>query len=180
MNEIRKALNSYGPKVIVISGGILFFFILVSSIYSLRFSPDAKIARQFLREMPVEKIQEVVLEPYPVSSLIENNIQIKDRKRISEIAEAFRTLQPFSAEHPFANWVCFIRFKLADKDFGGQVELTNNGQGVIFWYSSDVVGGWNYGCFRQDTIGPILEKIAREEKTKTFPLGNLSDKKNRK
>lgn len=126
-------------------------------------SPDARAARAFLREMPVADIREISIEPYTVSSLTDHVIVIRDREKIRRIAALFRGLTAVSPNHPSATWVAIIRFQLADRQYGGQVEATKN-QGGLFWFSSNVRGGWNYGAYRNDSIGPVFAQLVADDR----------------
>src|SRR5207344_1326397 len=98
-----------------------------------------------------------------VLSLTDHVIVIRDREKIARIAAVFRDMTPISPNHPSATWVGIIRFQLADRQYGGQIEMTNN-QGGLFWMSSNVRGGWNYGTYRNDALGPLFEQLVAEDK----------------
>src|ERR1019366_7882776 len=100
------------------------------------YSGEARAARRFLEEMPVGEIREIQIEPYAVSSLTDHVIVIWDREKIGRIAAVFRGMAAVSPNHPSANWVAIIRFQLADRQYGGQIEATKN-QGDLFWFSSN-------------------------------------------
>jgi hypothetical protein len=128
------------------------------------YSAEARAARRFVRDMPISDIREIRIEPYAVSSLTDHVIVIRDRERISRIAALFRGMTAVSPNHPSANWVAIIRFQLADRQYGGQIEATKN-QGGLFWFSSNVRGGWNYGAYRNDSIGPLFEQLVADDRT---------------
>jgi len=130
--------------------------------YFVSFSPEARVARDFLREMPAEQISEIRLMPYSVLSLTDHDIVIRDRESINRIAGLFRGMPSHSPNHPSARWVAFIQFQVAERQYGGQVEATSN-QGSLFWFTSSVRGGWNYGCYRNDALGPYLEQLVAGE-----------------
>jgi len=137
--------------------------VLAVTKYFGTYSGEARAARRFLEEMPVAEIREIQIEPYTVLSLTDHVIVIRDREKISRIAAIFRGMTAVSPNHPSANWVSIIRFQLADRQCGGQIESTNN-QGGLFWFASNVRGGWNYGCYRNDALGPFFEQLVAEEK----------------
>lgn len=130
-----------------------------------RFSPGSRDARVFLQTMPVDQIREISIEPYTVLSLTDQVIVIRDRERIERIATLFRGMTPVSPNHPSATWVAVIRFQLADRQYGGQIEMTKN-QGGLFFMASKVRGGWNYGCYRNDALGTLFEQLVAEEKAR--------------
>ncbi len=138
--------------------------IIGGSAYFNTMSVGAKDARKFLRTMPVEQIREITIEPYTVLSLTERNIVIRDPERIARIAAVFRGMTPVSPNHPSATWVAVIRFQLEGRQYGGQIEMTRN-QGGLFWMSSDVRGGWNYGSYRNDALGPVFEQLVAEARS---------------
>jgi hypothetical protein len=133
------------------------------------FSPDARAAHRFLRDMPAADIQEIAIEPYTVLSLTDHVIVIRDRNQISRIAAAFRGLESVSPNHPHARWVAIVRFQLADRQYGGQIETTTNNQSGLFWFASNVRGGWNYGAYRNDQLGPLFEQLIADEKIHPKP-----------
>lgn len=126
------------------------------------YSGEARAARRFLAEMPVADIQEISIEPYTVLSLTDHVIVIRDREKIRRVAALFRGMMAVSPNHPSATWVAIIRFQLADRQYGGQIETTKN-QGGLFWFSSNVRGGWNYGAYRNDSIGPVFEQLVADD-----------------
>ena len=76
----------------------------------------------------------------------------------------FRQAESVSPNHPQARWVAIIRFRLAGGEYGGQLEATTNHQGGLFWFASNVRGGWNYGAYRNDQLGPLFEQLVAEER----------------
>ena len=155
------------PWFWIIAGGMLSVVGVIK--YFDTFSPDARAARRFLREMPVTEIQEITIEPYTVLSLTDHVISVRDRDRISQIAAAFRNVVSVSPNHPHARWVAVIRFRLKDREYGGQIEPTTNDQGSLFWFASNIRGGWNYGCYRNDQLGPLFERLIADEKKPSKP-----------
>lgn len=130
---------------------------LVWQFYARHLSAHARAAHAFLREMPADQIQAVKIEPYAVMSLSDHTITIRDRDKIQQLATAMRTASGVAANHPEARWVAILRFQLKNgKEYGGQIEDTHN-QGTLFLYASQVNSGWNYGAYRQDSLGPLLE-----------------------
>ncbi|HEY9844062.1 MAG: hypothetical protein ACAI44_02105 [Candidatus Sericytochromatia bacterium] len=150
------------PKALMIIGGLILITI-VSQYYFRNLSPEAQAARRFLNEVPVDAIREIRIEPYSVSALTDHVVSISDRGKIKRLADALRTAVPFSANHPTSRWIAILRIVTDGRDYGGQVDATSNGQGVIIWYASGVQGGWNYGERRQDALGPLLESFVKEE-----------------
>jgi hypothetical protein len=144
--------------------GFLLAVIGVSGYFN-HLSVGAKDARKFLRTMPVDQIREISIEPYAVLSLTDRVIVIRDPGKIRRIAEVFRGMTPVSPNHPAATWVAVIRFQVGDRQYGGQIETTSN-QGGLFWMSSRVRGGWNYGTYRNDALGPVFEQLVAEEKNR--------------
>lgn len=159
----RRALRWWWLAAGVILG------VFATTLYFGRYSPEARAARRFLREMPVAEIQEITIEPYTVLSLTDHAIVIRDPDRIGRIATVFREAVSVSPNHPHARWVAIVRFHLKDRDYGGQVEATTNDQGGLFWFSSNVRGGWNYGSYRNDQLGPLFEQLVADEKAHPKP-----------
>lgn len=137
--------------------------VVAVSQYFGRYSGEARAARRFLEEMPVAEIREIQIESYAVLSLTDHVIVIRDPEKIRRIAALFRDMTAVSPNHPSANWVAIIRFQLADRQYGGQIEATKN-QGGLFWFASNVRGGWNYGCYRNDSIGPLFEQLVADDR----------------
>lgn len=144
----------------IMFGAVLcgFFTVLLGQFYFRNLSPDARQAHQFYREMPTSEIREIVIEAYPQAVSESEKIHLRDRQQIKRIADLLRTAQPFSPNHPAARWNRVLRIITDHGEFGGMVEATNNDQGVQIWYSSQIQGGWNYGIYRQDALGPVLEE----------------------
>ena len=144
----------------------LLCFVSVMTVFQYfgRYSGEARAARRFLAEMPVAEIREISIEPYTVSSLTDHVIVIRDREKIRRIAALFRGMPAVSPNHPSAKRVAIIRFQLADRQYGGQVETTTNNQGGLFWFASNVRGGWNYGAYRNDSIGPVFEQLVADDR----------------
>jgi hypothetical protein len=138
-------------------GGVI-LTVLLSSLWFMRLSPEARDARQFLSEMPEERIVEIRIEPNGQNSPAATFIHIVDRKRIAELAAAFRAATGVSPNHPHTQWSVIVRFITPEREYGGHVSQTAN-QGVLFWYSSGVIGGWNYGTYRNDALGPLIQQL---------------------
>lgn len=145
----------------VLVGGLL-LLVLLSAIWFMRLSPEAREAARFFEEMPAERILEVRISPYTVSSLLERELVIKDRARIAQLAGILRAARRAAPNHPKARWVAGLRLVTAERDYGGTVDATSNDQGVLIFYASQVQGGWNYGTRRADELGPLLEAWAAE------------------
>ena len=163
MNFSPPGITARNSRRVVWIGAIVILSVITVAQYFGRYSGEARAARSFLREMPVAEIREISIEPYTVLSLTDHVIVIRDREIISRIAALFRGLPAVSPNHPSANWVAIIRFQLADRQYGGQIEATKN-QGGLFWFASNVRGGWNYGAYRNDSIGPFFEQLVADEK----------------
>lgn len=164
---------------LLIGVAVFLFLVIVSQAYFRNVSPEAKEAHRFLREMPVTEIQEIVIDPYTVSSLIDHRLVIKDRRKISQLADVLRSASPFSPSHPESRWIAVLRIVTDHGDYGGQVDSTSNGQGSFIWYASQVQGGWNYGAYRQDELGPLLEQFAKaspEPDNQQHTKGNVNQK----
>lgn len=147
---------------VFIAVAVLMLVVIGGQFYSRRLSPAAQAAHRFLQEMPVDRIQEVVLEPYTVHSLVAQPLHLRRRETIARLAALLRTARPWSPSHPNARWFVILRLVTAQGDYGGHVESTDNDQGVQIWYASGVHGGWNFGTYRQDALGPLLEQLAAE------------------
>jgi hypothetical protein len=145
-------------KRVIIVGATIIFGSIAMGLFFGRCSPGAREAHDFLSAVPADRILDIRLEPYAVSSLVSRDVVISDRAEIEKIAAQLRTARGISQNHPNARWVAYLRMTTADGDYGGQVESTTN-QGLIVIYTSGVKGGWNYGAVRQDALVPILEEI---------------------
>lgn len=142
--------------------GSLLLLLFISAFWNMRLSPEAREAARFFDEMPSERILEVQLLPYTVSSLSDRVLRITDRARIASLANILRSARPVSLNHPSARWVATLRLITAERDYGGLVESTDNDQGVVVMYASEVQGGWNYGSRRADELGTLLEAWVKE------------------
>jgi hypothetical protein len=136
--------------VCLVVGIILYFMVL---------SPQAREARRFLKLMPVDQIQAVVLEPVPYNptNLNRHTIRITDRQQISRIAGLLHSARRWSPNHPQQKWATYLCFELKDRAFCGELTSTSN-QGVLFWYGLGPKDpGVVYGTYRQDALGPLIE-----------------------
>lgn len=141
--------------------GCLVTMLAIWQYYFRSLSPHAVAAHEFYKKMPAEEILEIDLEPYSVLSLVNKPLKIKDRLQIKRLADSLRQARPFSPNHPQATWIVVLRIITRQGEYGGHVESTHNQQGVQIWYSSNIEGGWNYGTYRQDDLGPLLEEVVR-------------------
>jgi hypothetical protein len=110
-----------------------------------------------------EDVQQVVLLPVdPRVSLVTKLVPINDRASIDAICQALNGASKFSPNHPSTKWEVKVELR-TEKDAVAFVvyhtEQANNGTVVAI--SSNVTSGWNYGRFRSDALGPILEKLAK-------------------
>lgn len=142
--------------------GSLLLLVFSSAFWNMRLSPAAQEAARFFDTMPAERILEVRISPYTVSSLTQRELRITDRGRIDSLAKILRSALRDSPNHPKARWVAGLRLVTAERDYGGLVESTENGQGVLVMYASEVQGGWNYGSRRNDELGTLLEAWVAE------------------
>jgi hypothetical protein len=145
-----------------IIGGIL-LITLGTSLWFMRLSPAARDAHEFIATMPAERITEIVIEPNGRNSPAPTIIHITSREQIAEIANAFRMATSASPNHPHSQWQVTIRFITPEREYGGHLSQTTN-QGALFWYSSSVTGGWNYGTYRNDALAPLIKRIIDEQK----------------
>jgi len=53
------------------------------------YSEEARAAHKFLKEMPVNEIQEIRIEPYTVSSLTDHVIVVRDERRLAKSPRYF-------------------------------------------------------------------------------------------
>ena len=142
-------------------GFIIALVILVT--WYIGLSPAAREAREFLSTMPENRIVEIRLEPTSAGSPgAARTVHITDRKRIAEIAAAFRQATSQSPNHPVTQWSVTVRILTAEREYGGQLSQTEN-QGVMFWHNSKVTSGWSYGTFRIDALGPVVLGILLEK-----------------
>jgi hypothetical protein len=125
--------------------------------------PEARAAREFLKRMPVDTIQSIVLEPIPrdPKTLSTRATVITRRDQIRALATLIHTALPWRPNHPHRHWAMVLRFELQGRSFSGQVLSTSN-QGVLFYYGLGTEGGPVYGTYRQDELGSILEAITDE------------------
>jgi hypothetical protein len=143
---------------LVLGGCVCFtiaFFVYLNS-----FSPEAREAKRFLKAMPVDQILAVELEPVPnnPNPLAHRLISVKDREQLATIASLIQSAERDHPKHPHQRWAMILRFRLKDRIFSGQLVSTSN-QGVLFYYGYEIGGGANYGTYRQDALGPIIEAI---------------------
>jgi hypothetical protein len=137
--------------------GILLTVVL-TSVWFISLSPEARDAHDFIAKMPLERITEIRLEPSGRNSPATTVIHITSREQITEIANAFRMATSISPNHPHTQWSVTIRFITPEREYGGHLSQTSN-HGVLFWYSSGVTSGWNYGTYRNDALAGLIKRI---------------------
>lgn len=157
------------PKALIACGVLVILTVILSHFYYSRLSPDAQKAQHFLASMPEKEILAVEIAPYTVSSLTESPVILSDRAEIKAVADAMRAAPGASVNHPISRWVAILRLRTAKQDFGGQVSETSNGQGTLFWYASQVEGGWHYGVYRVDALASVLEALVKKHGKLALP-----------
>ncbi len=160
MRPKEEKILKWGLGVLLAASGC---FLLGFFFYDNLLSPEAREARRFIKQMPAAQIQTVALEPIPYDPkpLITKSVTISDRAMIGKIGELVHAGRRCSPNHPEEKWALLLRFLLKDREFVGQVLSTSN-QGVLFYYGYDPSGGANYGTYRQDALGPLLEAVVAQ------------------
>jgi hypothetical protein len=115
-----------------------------------------------------EDVQQVLL--LPVESHVPLNtkpVTINDRATIDAICEALNRAFEFLPNHPSIKWEAKVELRSERKKVSFVVLHTEQEEnGTIVSIMSHVTSGWNYGSFRCDSLGPILEKLAKTEAEK--------------
>src|SRR5262249_21389067 len=107
--------------------------------------------------------EEIVVqpEPYDPTPLSSRVVHIRDPNQIAQIADLLRKSQTWHANHPEEKWAMILRFVVNGREFTGKLDSTSN-QGVLFWRGLGPTPSVNYGTYRVDDLGPLIERIVRK------------------
>ena len=111
-------------------------------------------------------VQEVVLLPLESRvSLVERPIAIKDGAAIDAICKALNSASKFLPNHPSTKWEVKVEIRTRKTKVSFVVFHTEHDEnGTVVSILSNVTWGWNYGDFRCDSLGPLLAKLAKQQK----------------
>ena len=111
-------------------------------------------------------VQEVVLLPLESRvSLVERPIAIKDGAAIDAICKALNSASKFLPNHPSTKWEVKVEIRTRKTKVSFVVFHTEHDEnGTVVSILSNVTWGWNYGHFRCDSLGPLLAKLAKQQK----------------
>ncbi len=143
----------------------MFLGLCLSAAFSACFlMPGRGKTLSFLKEMPEDKIQEIILEPTEYKSLISEKIIITDKKDIGEISAEIRKAESFFFNHPSSVWTVTLRIVSVEKDeFGGSVlSAKEESQGVSLSVKSGIYDGFMYDRLKNNGLGTVLEKMAKK------------------
>ncbi len=108
-------------------------------------------------------VQEIVLLP-PESHvpLVTKPVTIKDRASIDAICQALNSASEFFPNHPSTKWEVIVEMPTQKTTVSFVVFHTQQeNNGTVVSIMSHVTSGWNYGSFRSDSLGLILEQLAK-------------------
>lgn len=109
-----------------------------------------------------QDIQQVVLLPLESHvPLVAKPLTVKDRAAIKTICQSLNSASEFRPNHPSIKWEVKVEIRTQKGSVAFVVyhtEQENNG--TVVSIMSHVTSGWNYGRFRSDSLGPILENLA--------------------
>lgn len=129
-------------------------------------SPEAKWQRiNSIIGCKSSQIQQVVLLPMETHApLVENPLTINDRREIEAIAQALNDASKLFPNHPAIEWEVKVEMRTEKTKVSFVVMHTEDEKnGTFVSILSDTTSGWNYGDFRSDSLGPLLERLAGTE-----------------
>lgn len=110
--------------------------------------------RLFQRMRPAD-ITHIKIHSASYNSLVKDTLSIQDTGQIQSICQAIREARRFDAGHPVSEWNCEVSIVTAARTWCAQISSTSNGNGVLIYLD----GG---NTLRNDSLGPMLEKIAKD------------------
>ena len=121
----------------------------------------------------ISDFQYMQIKPDPNFSLVNRPLIVTNQAEIKEIMTAIRSATPYQPNHPTTRWACTLVISDAHSDC--YVRLVNtspgpNSQGTILQCMTSEQG-FIYSTRRSDTIGDVLEKVARNSKADLADVG---------
>jgi hypothetical protein len=108
------------------------------------------------------QVNSIEIGPHPSDNypcLVREPLRITDRAEINRLCSALAGASQVSPNHPHAVWYCVLVLHKTSGVHRCVVSSTRN-QGTLVSFSSNEAQGWNYGEFRIDALGSILEALA--------------------
>jgi hypothetical protein len=160
-----------GPLIVaktetkIIAAGLL--IVLVTFSVFLSFYPREEGRNRVNRVLGCKSqdVYQVVLKPVEQrNSLIDMPIVISDRESIDAICKAFNSASHFGPNHPAIEWEVIVEIWQQESHESVVVwHTTQADNGTCISIQSNVTSGWNFGSYRSDSLGPMLERFARKE-----------------
>ena len=122
---------------------------------------------------PISDFQYIQIKPDPNFSLVNRPLIVANKVEIKGIITAIRSATPYEPNHPTTRWACTLIISGLHSDCYVRVANTPPGgysQGTILecMTSED---GLIYSTLRSDTMGDILEKVARNSQDDLADVG---------
>lgn len=118
--------------------------------------PDLESVRS-IEILPRDPAMREVFTP-----LAERPVSIESRDGIRSIVDALRSAWPYSPNHPDVDWGCILSIDYGDRTARGFVTSTSNNGVLIRIRGGQGQRGPVLGSWRQDKLGPLLDRLARE------------------
>ena len=119
-----------------------------------------------MRALDAATIECVEIEPSywhkDSASLTDTTLRVTEPGLIAGVVEKLRQAQLYRTEGLRPKWDCTLVFHGGEDVFSCTVSSTKH-NGVLIRLQSRESPGTNYGTFRMDSLGPILEGICREK-----------------
>lgn len=96
-------------------------------------------------------------------SLVDTPVTIDDPAALASLAQVLAGARRWAPNHPQGRWACVVTLDYGDRHASFMAEATTNqGDLVTIWSRNDQ--GWNFGDYRADGLGQLLERLTAAAK----------------
>jgi hypothetical protein len=96
-------------------------------------------------------------------NLVRSSITLTDAEQIRQVVQALHQAQPFSPNHPGANWSCLLTINSNNDSVLVEVDDTKSQEnGVVVYLWSHRTQGWLVANYRCDPLGVALERVVSQ------------------
>jgi hypothetical protein len=162
--------NTYSNKKIVVAviGSLILLFLTGAFLsfhrfLSARYEPN--LISPVLTAIPAD-VSSIVISPIQTrpshSNLVSSPVTIKDPADILRVCKALQRAKPFNPIHPASSWECLLVLSKKNGNYKCVVDSTDSSRnGVLIFFHSNGEWGWSIGEYRSDSLGAVLESLAR-------------------
>jgi hypothetical protein len=119
-----------------------------------------------------DEVQTVMIEPCEINDrspldLVRSQLKVANRADVTRIIDALHNAESFHPNHPIATWSCVLVLESNGKPVSVQITDTKTrDNGVLIYWWSGRNSGWVLGNYRCDSLGPILEDLAKSGRSR--------------